>query len=177
MQKPGSNGLAPWDIAYAVAMGVACAISYWIATGVLVRFVDEPTTLLGGMWSVVATVFVFRETRERTLSAGSSRLIATGVSFALCLVYLLIFPFTPLGMAFVIGLGTLVMTLLGRRDEIVTTGITTAVVLVVAGLSPEDAWRQPILRLIDTLIGMGVGVTCKWICSYGSSRYIGEPAR
>ena len=177
MQIPGSKRLAPWDIDYSVAMGVACAISYWIATGVLVRVVDEPTTLLGGMWSVVATVFVFRETPERSLSASVQRLVATVVSFALCLVYLLIFPFTPLGMAFMIGLGTLVMTMLGRKDEIVTTGITTAVVLVVAGLSPEGAWRQPILRLIDTLIGMGVGVTCKWIGSYFFFRFVEKSPR
>jgi uncharacterized membrane protein len=80
-------------------------------------------------------------------------------------------------MAFVIGFGTLAMTLLGRQDEIVTTGITTAVVLVVAGLSPEGAWRQPILRLIDTVIGIGVGVICKWIASYLFFRLVGEPSR
>jgi uncharacterized membrane protein YgaE (UPF0421/DUF939 family) len=158
-------------------MGIACAISYWIVTQTLVRFVDEPSKILGGMWSVVATVFVFRESRERSLAAAGERLIATGVSFALCLAYLLILPFTPLGMAFVIGLGTLMVMLLGWQDEIVTTGITTAVVLVVAGLSPEGAWRQPILRLIDTLIGIGVGVTCKWIASYVFFRFVGESPR
>ena len=125
---------------------------------------------------MVATVFVFRETREHSLSAAVERLIATGVSFALCLAYLLIFPFTPVGMAFVIGLGTLVMMFLGRQNEIVTTGITTAVVLVVAGLSPEGAWRQPILRLIDTVVGIGVAVICKWIASYVFFRLLGEPA-
>ena len=168
--------LTPWDVAYSVDMAVACVISYLIITLVLVRFVDEPTKILGGMWAVVATVFVFRETREHTMSAAVERLIATGVSFALCLAYLLIFPFTPVGMAFVIGLGTLAMMLLGRQDGIVTTGITTAVVLVVAGLSPEIAWRQPILRFIDTVVGMGVGLTCKWIASYVFFRFFGEPA-
>jgi hypothetical protein len=29
-------------------------------------------------------------------------------------------------------------------------GITAAVVLVVAALTPEHAWQQPILRLLDT---------------------------
>ena len=36
-----------------------------------------------------------------------SGLIATCVSFALCQTYLLIFPFTPLGMAALLGLGAL----------------------------------------------------------------------
>ena len=137
--------LTPWHAAYAVDMAVACGISYAIITQVLVLFVDRSDVLLGGMWAVVATTFVFRESRESTMSAGLARLIATCVSFALCLAYLLIFPFTGLGMAVVIGLGTIVMVLLGRQEDIVTTGITTSVVLVAgsaehaAGLAPTDS--------------------------------------
>jgi hypothetical protein len=79
---------------------------------------------------------VFRDTRARALSSGIARLTATRVSFALCLPYLLIFPFTPVGLAALLGIGTLIMAALGWRDDIVTTGITTAVVMVVAAMSP-----------------------------------------
>jgi uncharacterized membrane protein YccC len=48
--------------------------------------------------------------------------------------------------------------LIRRDDLVVTTGITTAVVLVVAALGPHDAWQQPILRLVDTVIGVAVGI-------------------
>jgi len=169
--------LTPWHAAYAVDMAIACGISYAIITQVLVQFVDRADELLGGMWAVVATIFVFRESRESTLSAGLARLIATCVSFALCLAYLLIFPFTGWGMAVVLGLGTIVMVLLGRQEDIVTTGITTTVVLVAAALSTQPAWHQPILRLIDTVIGIAVGVSCKWLASYAFYRAIGEPVR
>jgi uncharacterized membrane protein YgaE (UPF0421/DUF939 family) len=128
------------------------------------------------MWAVVATVFVFRETRLRSLSAGIARLIATCVSFALCLIYLLFFPFTPVGMAALIALGTLAMALLGRRDDIVTVGITTVVVMVVAAMSPADAWQQPLLRLADTIVGITVGVACKWAGSFLFYKYIGKQA-
>ena len=143
---------------YTLEMTIACAISYWITTSGLTAFVDKSSDFLGGMWAVVATVFVFRDNRINSLSAGLARLIATCVSFALCLIYLLLFPFQPLGMAVLIGLGTLVMMLLGRREDIVTTGITTTVVMVVAAMSPQDAWQQPLLRLIDTIVGIAVGV-------------------
>ena len=62
--------LFPWDIAYAVDMAIACLISCWIMTGVLSRFVDMPTGFLGGMWAVIATMFVFRDTRAHSVSAG-----------------------------------------------------------------------------------------------------------
>jgi uncharacterized membrane protein YccC len=158
--------LSSWDVAYALNMAIACLITYWIMTHTLFRFVDESSDFLGGMWAVVATVFVFRETRLGSLSAGIARLIATCVSFALCLLYLSLFPFTPVAMAALIAIGTLVMALVGRREDIVTVGITTAVVMVVAAKNPVDAWQQPLLRLADTVVGIAVGVVCQWTCSY-----------
>jgi uncharacterized membrane protein YccC len=162
------------DFFYALDMALACLISYSIITYVLAPFVVRPDALLGGMWATVATVFVFRETRASSLAAGLSRLIATGVSFALCLTYLLILPFHPAGLAALLGAGTLILMALGRRDDIVTTGITTTVVMVVAAMSPQDAWHQPLLRLADTVVGIAVGVACKWLASFLFFRYIAK---
>src|SRR5260370_32126623 len=131
--------LSPGDVIYALEMAIACAISYWIITYGLAPFVDRASDFLGGMGASVATVFVFCDTRAGSVSAGLSRLIATCVSFALCLLYLLLLPFQPVGMAALIGVGTVVMMLFGRREDIVTTGITTAVVMVVGAMSPHAA--------------------------------------
>jgi len=166
-----------WDFFYALDMAVACFVSYWVTTHVLSPFVAEPDALLGGMWATVATVFVFRETRTGSLAAGISRLIATGVSFALCLAYLLVLPFHPAGLAVLLGAGTLIVMALGRRDDIVTTGITTVVVMVVAAISPRDAWHQPLLRLADTVVGIAIGVAGKWIGSFLYFWCVGKPAR
>lgn len=170
------GALVSWDVVYALNMAIACLVAYWIMTDVLSRFVDGPSDFLGGMWAVAATIFVFRDTRARSVSAGIARLIATCVSFVLCLLYLSIFPFTPVGMAALIGIGTVVMALLGRRDDIITTGITTAVVMVVAAMSPEDAWHQPLLRLADTMVGVTVGAACKWVGSFLFYKLRGEQA-
>jgi hypothetical protein len=176
MPQVKNQKLSSWDVVYALNMAIACLITYWIMTHTLSRFVDESSDFLGGMWSVVATVMVFRETRLRSLSAGIALVIAAGVSCVLCLLYLLLFPFTAGGMAALIAIGTMAMALLGRRDDIVTAGITTAVVMVVAATSPSDAWLQPVLRLVDTIMGIAVGVACKWVGSFLFSKYIGEQA-
>jgi uncharacterized membrane protein YccC len=55
------------------------------------------------------------------------------------------------------------LRLAGRSEDIVTTGITTAVVMVVAGINPQHAWKQPILRLLDTVVGVCVGIAGAWI--------------
>jgi len=169
--------LTPWDVAYVFDVTIACWLSYTVAAWILLTFVNRSDDLLGGMWSVVATIFVFRETRASSLLAGLNRLIATAVSFALCFAYLMFLPSTPLAIAILIGVGTVVMMLIDRRSDIALTGITTAVVLVVAAISPENGWQQPLLRSIDTVIGVAVGISCKWIGSYVFYRTIGEPVR
>jgi hypothetical protein len=103
--------LSSWDVVYSLNIGIACLISYWIITYLLYGFVDEAPNFLGGMWAVVAVIFVFRDTRAHALSAGVARLIATCVRFASCLPYLLLFPYTPVGLAILIGIGTLVMAI------------------------------------------------------------------
>jgi uncharacterized membrane protein YccC len=153
------------DVAYSFNLGIASFIAYWVVTSLLAGLVDQASDLLGGMWAVVAVIFVFRDTPSHALEAGIARLFATCVSFALCLAYLLVFPFTAEGLAALLSIGALVMTMLARREDIVTTGITTAVVMVVVAISPHNAWQQPVLRLIDTVAGIVIGVTCKWIGS------------
>jgi hypothetical protein len=77
-------------------------------------------------------------------------------------------------MAVLIAIGTVVMALLGRRDDIVTVGITTVVVMVVAAMSPVDAWQQPVLRLADTMVGIAAGVACKCVGSFLFRKFFGE---
>ena len=83
--------------------------------------------------------------------------------FILCLGYLLLFPFSSWGMTILIAIGAVILVIIGRPGEVITTSITTTVVMVVAGISPQHAWHQPILRLFDTLIGIAVGIAAAWI--------------
>jgi uncharacterized membrane protein YgaE (UPF0421/DUF939 family) len=146
-------------------LAISCAISYWLITHILAHTysISRDDDLLGGMWAVVATIFVYRYSHAESLRAGLSRMAATSVSFALCLMYLLIFPFHLWGMAALIGIGAIIVTTMGRPDDTITTGITIAVVMVVAALSPHDGRRQPILRLVGTAVGVAVGVATAWL--------------
>ena len=147
-------------VGHGVALAISCLISYWLATHVLSRVhsLSRADDLLGGMWAVIATIFVDHESHRQSAAAALTRAAATLLSFGLCLTYLLILPFHPLGLAALIGLGTVLLILIERGDDVGTTTITTAVVMVVAAVSPHDAWEQPILRLFDTALGIAVGL-------------------
>jgi uncharacterized membrane protein YgaE (UPF0421/DUF939 family) len=75
------------------------------------------------MWAVVATIFVLRGSYEESAKAALLRTSATVLSFALCLVYLLVFPFRVWGMVVLIAIGAIVLDLIGRSEDIITASI------------------------------------------------------
>jgi uncharacterized membrane protein YccC len=168
-QKGLSSGpLKPGVIVIrATMLAISCVASFWLITHMLadIYSVSRADNLLGGMWAVVSTIFVYRYSQAESFDVALSRMSATIISFVLCSVYLRIFPFHVLGMAALIAIGAIAVGLIGRPDDTIATSITTAVVLVVASTrGPDDAWRQPILRLVDTAIGVIVGVASAWVC-------------
>jgi uncharacterized membrane protein YgaE (UPF0421/DUF939 family) len=165
-----------WDVAYAVDMALACLITCWVMVFLLPHF-GWVSTSVSVLWAVISTVFVYKDTRAHSLSAGLSRLIATCASVALCLIYLWLLPATAIAMAVLITIGALLMILIGRRDEAGLTAITIAVIMIVAASDPQDAWRQPLLRLLDTIVGIAVGVACKWVGSFVFFKISGEEVR
>jgi uncharacterized membrane protein YccC len=147
-----------------VVLAAACLITYWLATHLLSRVhsVGRDDDLLGGMWAVLATIFVLRDSFGKSVAAAVSRMAATSVSFVLCLIYLAFLPFHAWALALLVGASALAVMLLGRPGDAVTAGITTAVIMVVAAVSPQHAWQQPILRLADTVVGVAVGALGAW---------------
>ena len=152
-------------LADSVVLGLVCVVTYLLATNLLswVHSVAPADDLLGGMWAVIAAIFVNRNSYRENLSAAVSRLVATFVSFAYCLVYLSFQPFHTWALGLLVGVSALTATLIGRPGDAITAAITTTVVLVVAEVSPRGAWEQPILRLADTVIGVAVGLASAWL--------------
>lgn len=152
-------------VTHSVALANASLVAYLLTASGLahVHSVSRDDDMIGRLWAVIATLFVYRYSYDQSVAAALSRVVATLVSFALCLAYLLILPFSPWGMAILIGLSALGTTLMGRSDETIIAAITTAVVMVAAGRSPNQAWEQPILRLADTIVGVAVGFASAWI--------------
>jgi uncharacterized membrane protein YccC len=143
-------------------LAAACLVTFILVTRVLSRlyFVSKSDELLGGMWAVIATIFVIRRSYQQSLTAAVSRMGATLISFVVCLIYLAFLPFHSWAMALLIAF---IATLVGRPDDATTAAITTAVIMVVVAVDPHQAWQQPIFRFADTVIGIAVGVVAAWV--------------
>jgi uncharacterized membrane protein YccC len=152
------------EIVECVILAVACLITYELVRGVLSRVysVSHDDDLLGGMWAVIATIFVFRDSFAKSIAAAVSRMAATSVSFVLCLIYLAFLPFHAWALAVLVGASALAVMLLGRPGDATTAAITSAVIMVVVAVSPQHAAQQPVLRLVDTIVGVAVGAVAAW---------------
>jgi len=146
-------------------LALACLVTYWLVMYLLARVyvVSRADEYVGTLWAVIATAFVVRASYAESMTAAVSRVAATAVSFVLCLIYLVFLPFYPWAMAVLIGASALAVTLIGRPGDAITAAVTTAVVMIVAAVSPQHAWVQPILRFADTVAGAAVGVAAAWL--------------
>ena len=59
-----------------VVLAVACLITYWLVTSALshVYSLSRDDDLLGGMWAVLATIFVLRDSFGKSVAAAVSRI-------------------------------------------------------------------------------------------------------
>ncbi|HTS95479.1 MAG TPA: FUSC family protein [Streptosporangiaceae bacterium] len=146
-------------------MGTACLLTYWLVTIVQphVYTTSRAAGQIGALWAVISTVFVLRDSYQHSTAAALSRMAATSVSFVLCLIYLVFLPFHSWALGLLIGASALAVTLLGRPGDAVSAGISSAVVMIAARLSPQHAWEQPVLRFIDTVVGVIIGVAAAWL--------------
>jgi uncharacterized membrane protein YccC len=146
-------------------LGLSCVLTYWLlrTPGSHIYSESSAANVIGALWGVISTVFVLRDSYERSIAAAVSRMSATAVSFVLCLIYLIFLPFHLWALALLIGASSLAATLIGRPGDAITAAISTAVILMVAEVSPAHAWHQPILRFVDTLVGVLVGVAAAWL--------------
>ena len=152
-------------LVHSAALALGCLASYMLVTDALadVRSLSHADDVIGGLWAVIATVFVLRTSHDDSISAAKTRATATALSFALCFAYLLFLPFHTWALAALIGAGALALTAIGQPGDAPVAAIPTAVVMVSAALSPNDAWQQPLLRAGDTAVGIVVGLVASWL--------------
>jgi uncharacterized membrane protein YccC len=146
-------------------LAVTCLVTYWIVTSLVYRMysLSQADNRIGGLWAVLSAIFVLRGSYEQSVAAAVSRMSATLVSFALCLLYLAFLPYHLWAFAVLIGASALAVTVVGRPGDAITAAISTAVVMVSASISTEHVWQQPLLRLGDTFVGVAIGVLAAWL--------------
>ena len=151
--------------AFSIALGISALASYWFVAHVANQINEVTPTgdTIGALWAAISTIFVFRHSYDESSSAAVSRMAGTLVSFVLCEIYLLLFSFHLWAIAVVIAIGAFVLAIAGRPQDTMPASLATVVVLVIASIDPHNAWQQPIMRLLDTVLGVAIGLAAVWV--------------
>ena len=137
---------------------VVCLLAY-LGGLHFTRAFHGSASIMGALWSVISGIVVLQATRRQTLASAGLRVLGTLIGASISAAYLSVLPFSPLGMAAVIGVTVLLCQFLGVPDHARLAAITVAVIMVVSLFNPA---MNPIinaaLRFGESCIGAAVAV-------------------
>jgi uncharacterized membrane protein YgaE (UPF0421/DUF939 family) len=124
---------------------------------------------IGGIWSAISGLVVLQSTIRETLKSSLLRLIGTAIGAILCAVYLWLFGFSMLGMAFCAGLTLAVCYMLDIFEYARLAAATVVIIAVVGSTSPNvSPFLDAFLRFSEATIGVGVCI----LCVYGMRMFV-----
>jgi uncharacterized membrane protein YccC len=122
---------------------------------------------VGALWAMISGIIVMQETRKSTLDSAWLRILGSFAGAVISAAYLVFLPFSPLGMAVLIGITVLICQALGAPGHARLASLTVAVVMVISSVNPEIS---PVLnaatRFVEVIIGSVIAVAIVWVWPY-----------
>ncbi|HEV2111469.1 MAG TPA: FUSC family protein, partial [Gammaproteobacteria bacterium] len=116
---------------------------------------------IGGVWSAISGLVVLQSTIRETLKSSLLRTIGTAIGAVICALYLWLFGFSLLGMAFCAGLTLSVCYMLDIFEYARLAAATVVIIAAVSIGSPEiSPFLDAFLRFSEATIGVGVCILC-----------------
>lgn len=116
---------------------------------------------IGGIWSAISGLVVLQSTIRETLKSSLLRTIGTAIGALICALYLWLFGFSLLGMAFCAGLTLAVCYMLDIFEYARLAAATVVIIAVVSQGSPDiSPFLDAFLRFSEATIGVGVCILC-----------------
>jgi len=126
------------------------------------------SAVVGGLWSMISAVVVLQATRRETITSASRRVLATLIGAVISAIYLLVFPYSLVGMAVCIGATVLLGQVTGSPDHARLAAITVAVIMVTSSVSPTlSPILNAALRFAESCIGAGTTVVAAHVWPEG----------
>lgn len=128
---------------------------------------SEPTSAIGGLWSVISGIIVLESTREDTVRSAKFRIVGSLIGSVVSGIYLFYFPFTVIGYSVCIGIGAMVCHLLRLPKHIKLSGVTISMIMIVSTIRHElNPFLNAGLRFVESGIGAGVAVFVSYLSDW-----------
>ena len=161
------NRIQIWD---ALQHALVCLVAFVIGSSVT-AFFNDTTAVTGGMWSAISGLLVLQTTTQATGQAGIQRILGSFIGAIVAVLYLVVLPFSPIGLAVTVAITYLVCQLLRIPQHGRIGAITATIIMVLAALNPElSPLTNASLRFVESVIGTVIALIAVLIIPNTSSR-------
>lgn len=143
-----------------IALGVAIAYTAAMETTGLIHPNSAP---FGALWAAISSIVVLQPELAATASAARLRFWGTVVGAAIAGGYLMIFPFSPAGLALCVGIAVTCAHLLNQNDGGRLAAITVTVIMLLGAMNPgQHPMVSAGLRLFEACLGAAAAILVTW---------------
>lgn len=147
----------------AVASGIAVLLSYLVGAYSTGHFHEE-SRWMGAMLAAISAIVVMQDDVRASVKMGGLRMLGTLIGVIIAYVYLVIFPFTLVGMVVTVFLLTVVCMWFGIPDNGRIATMTLVMILIVSKMSPSlSPLVNGALRFIEAALGSLIGIGLAWL--------------
>lgn len=143
---------------------LAVLLSYFFGNYIIGRF-HEASSYIGAILACTSAIVVLQEKDlKNSLHNGWLRVLGTFIGALIAWVYLLLYPFTILGMIVAIFFQEVICMLLKVPDNGKMATITLSVILIISRQYPDlPPWANGLLRFSESAVGAGIGIFMVWV--------------
>lgn len=147
----------------AVAKSIAVLVSYLIGFYITGNFQDE-SRYFGAMLAAIASVVALQADVKTSIKQGWRRVLGTFIGAVIACIYLLIFPFSVLGLIVSVFVLEIVCMAMNIPDNGKMATIALIVIMLISQRNPEiPPIINSLLRFLETAVGAAIGIAMAWL--------------
>lgn len=152
----------------ALQFAIVSSLAFSLALFVSNLFPESPDTgMIGAMWAMISAIVVTQDTHSATISTAWLRIFGSLIGAIFSALYLILFPFSIVGMGILIGVVVFTCVLLRMPGHLRLAALTAGVVLVISVQNPAIS---PVVnaatRFFEVIIGSMVAIAAAWVWQY-----------
>ena len=121
--------------------------------------VHELSAGLGGLWATISGIVVLQATQKETWSLALVRILGTAIGAIISATYLLLLPFSPIGMALAIFVTMMICQIAQIPSHARLATLTVVLIMVTSHMNPDlDPVLNAALRFSESCIGTTIAV-------------------
>lgn len=147
------------EVTIAAKMAIAAALSY-LAGHLINMLIEHPSTVVSGLWVVMASIVVMQSRLGGTYKAVWSRFLGILIGSLAGGIFIYFFGESWLSILVGVFITVSLCSLLNLKDSVRIAGLSTAMIIILGASKPDvNPWEFTFFRFLDSCTGMVVSLS------------------